>query len=57
MPTMKPTNKAILRSAWCFFAFLPFAYLWGVQGVTLFALASTIYFVPVHWAFDKVIRQ
>ena len=50
-------SKAIMRSIWCFFAFIPFCWVWGVQSFTVFAFIGTVYFVPVHWIFDKVMKD
>ena len=45
------------RSFFGFLAFLPFCWLWGVEGFTWFSFLGTLYFVPVHWIFDKVIKD
>jgi len=29
----------------------------GVESFTLFAFVGTLYFVPVHWIFDKVMED
>jgi len=50
-------NKAGLRALWGFFAFIPFCYLWGINNFTWFAIIGTLYFVPVHWIFDKVMED
>ena len=47
-------DKAFYRSLWGFLAFLPFCWLWGVEGFTWFSLIGTLYFIPVHWLFDRV---
>jgi len=50
-------DKAVLRAVWGFFAFLPFCYFWGVEGFSWFSFLGTLYFVPVHWIFNKVIKD
>ena len=50
-------NKALIRSFWGFIAFIPFCMVWGVDNFTWFSLLGTLYFVPVHWIFDKVIKD
>jgi hypothetical protein len=47
-------SRAIMRAVWGFFAFIPFCWLWGVDNFTWFAFIGTLYFVPVHWVFDRI---
>jgi len=48
--------NAALRSLWGFLAMVVFCWFWGIEGITIFALASTVYFVFVHWLFDKIVH-
>ena len=50
-------DKAITRAVWGFIAFIPFCWWWGVEGFTLFSFLGTLYFVPVHWIFNKVMKE
>lgn len=51
------TMKALYRALWGFLAFIPFCWLWGVQNFTWFSLVGTLYFIPVHWLFDRIIEK
>ncbi len=53
-PFIAKFDKAVVRSVFGFFAFMPFCWVWGVESFTLFAFVGTLYFVPVHYIFDKV---
>lgn len=46
---------AVFRALMCFFAFIPFCFLWGIDNFTWFGLVSTVYFIPVHYVLDKLI--
>lgn len=50
-------NKAVIRAVWGFIAFIPFCYVWGVQNFTWFSLIGTLYFIPVHYIFNKVMKE
>lgn len=50
-------DRAITRAVWGFIAYIPFCYLWGVDNFTLFSFLGTLYFVPVHWIYDKVMKH
>lgn len=50
-------DKAITRAVWGFIAYIPFCYFWGVDNFTLFSFLGTLYFVPVHWIYDKVMKH
>ena len=50
-------DKAVTRAIFGFFAFIPFCWFWGVESFTLFAFVGTVYFVPDHWIFDKVMKD
>ena len=50
-------SRSVYRSLWGFLAFLPFCWLWGVKSFTWFSLIGTLYFIPVHWIFDKVMNK
>ena len=50
-------DRSITRAVFGFFAFIPFCYFWGVESFTWFAFIGTLYFVPVHWIFDKVMKD
>ena len=52
-----PLPLPVLRALWGFIAFIPFCWLWGIKSFTLFAIIGTLYFMPVHWIFDKVIER
>jgi len=46
---------AIIRSVLGYIVFLPFCYLWRVDGYSMFALLSVLYFIPFHHLFDKLL--
>lgn len=48
---------SLYRAVWGFIAFIPFCWLWGVDNFSWFAFIGTLYFVPVHWLFDKVMKD
>ena len=50
-------NMAIIRAVFGFFAFIPFCMWWGVESFTLFSFLGTLYFVPVHYVFDKLVKK
>lgn len=47
---------ATLRACWAFVAFVPFAWLWGIESSLLFCVISTLYMIPVHMIFDGGIK-
>ena len=49
-------SRAVLRAVWCMLAFVPFCRLWGVESFTWFVLVSSLYFVPVHFVFDRIVK-
>jgi len=53
---LRKIDRAMLRAVWGFFAFIPFCMVWGIESFTLFAFVGTLYFVPVHWIFDRLMR-
>lgn len=48
---------AIYRAVWGFLVFIPFCWAWGVDNFTLFSVAGTLYFIPMHAIFDRVFVQ
>jgi len=54
---LKMINRAITRAVFGFFAFIPFCMWWGVESFTLFSFLGTLYFVPVHYVFDKLVKK
>lgn len=48
---------AVYRAIWGFLVFIPFCWAWGVNNFTLFSVAGTLYFVPMHAIFDRVFVQ
>jgi len=46
----------LIRSVWGFIAFIPFCYIWGVDNFTNFSFFGMLYFIPVHWLFDKIFK-
>ena len=50
-------DRAMTRAVFGFFAFIPFCMWWDVESFTLFSFLGTVYFVPVHWIFDKLVKE
>lgn len=50
-------KKAVLRALWGFLVFIPFCWLWGVSNFTWFAFIGTLYFIPIHWMFDRLMSK
>ena len=57
MARLPELDRAIVRAVWGFIAFIPFCWWWGVEGFTLFSFLGTLYFVPVHWIYNKVMKD
>ena len=47
---------AVYRALYGFVVFVPFCWLWGIDNFTWFSLAGTLYFVPMHYVFDKIFK-